>query len=129
MKVRIIKMNNTENTKQIKLNQNGLTDRQHEFIKKIIDTEIWGFCNQLVSKAFDGGIKDEYLEFENTINEDGEHKPQSQYFIVSSWLAEHLSIHGSMVAELLDFHIWARVGYNFSLEDEPDLKDIVKSLY
>tara|TARA_Y100000401_G_scaffold101744_1_gene91532 strand:+ start:985 stop:1353 length:369 start_codon:yes stop_codon:yes gene_type:complete len=121
-------MNNIENTKQIKLNQNGLTDKQNEFIKKIIDNEIWGFCNQLVNIGFEGGIKNEYLEFENTIDEDGEYKPQSQYFIVSSWLAEHLLINGSMVAEFLDFHIWARVGYGFSLEDEPDLKDIVKSL-
>ena len=121
-------MNNTENIKQLKLNWNGLTDEQNEFIKRIINNEIWTFANQLVNKAFEGGIDDEYLEFENTIDEDGEHKPQSQYFIVSSWLAEHLINNGSMVAELLDFHIWARIGYNFSLEDEPDLKDIVKSL-
>ena len=119
-------MNNTKNTN--KLNWNGLTDKQNEFIKKIIDNEIWGTCNQLVNKAFEGGIEGEYIEFENTIDEDGEYKPQSQFFIVSSWLAEHLSNHGFMVAEFLDFHIWARIGYGFSLEDEPDLKEIVKSL-
>tara|TARA_R110002020_G_scaffold473671_1_gene703293 strand:+ start:64 stop:423 length:360 start_codon:yes stop_codon:yes gene_type:complete len=118
-------MNNTE---QIKLNQNGLTDEQNQFLKRIINDEIWTFANQLVNKAFEGGIEGEYLEFENTTDKDGEYKPQSQYFIVSSWLAEHLSNNGSMVAELLDFHIWARIGYGFSLEDEPDLKDIVKSL-
>tara|TARA_R100000995_G_C3409726_1_gene88785 strand:- start:57 stop:449 length:393 start_codon:yes stop_codon:yes gene_type:complete len=129
--VRIIKMNNTENTKQINLNWNGLTDKQNEFIKRIINNEIKTSCNQLVEVGFKGiqtKFGYELLEFENSTYEDGEYKPQSQFFIVSSWLAEHLLNHGSMVGEFLDFHIWARVGYNFSLEDEPDLKDIVKSL-
>ena len=116
------------NAEQIKLNQNGLTDEQNQFLKKIIDRDIWGYGNQLVNKGFENAIKGEYLEFENSTYENGEHKPQSQFFIVSSWLAEHLLNHGSMVAEFLDFYIWARVGYGFSLEDEPDLKEIVKSL-
>ena len=126
MKARIKKMNNTKNTN--KLNWNGLTDKQQEFIEKIVNDEVLTLCNELVSKGFEGSIDGEFIEFDNSIDEDGEVKDMMQFFIVSDWLARHLSINNACVTDFVGFTIWGRGEFGQSLTMDHDLKEVVKSL-
>ena len=126
MKARIIKMNNTKNTN--KLNWNGLTDKQQEFIEKIVNDEVLTLCNELVSKGFEGSIDGEFIEFDNSIDEDGEVKDMMQFFIVSDWLARHLKINNACVTDFVGFTIWGRCEFGQSLTMDHDLKEVVKSL-
>ena len=126
MKARIKKMNNTKNTN--KLNWNGLTDKQQEFIEKIVNDEVLTLCNELVSKGFEGSIDGEFIEFDNSIDEDGEVKDMMQFFIVSDWLARHLTINNACVTEFVGLTIWGRCEFGQSLTMDHDLKEVVKSL-
>lgn len=126
MKARIKKMNNTKNTN--KLNWNGLTDKQQEFIEKIVNDEVLTLCNELVSKGFEGSIDGEFIEFDNSIDEDGEVKDMMQFFIVSDWLARHLIINNACVTDFVGFTIWGRCEFGQSLTMDHDLKEVVKSL-
>jgi hypothetical protein len=123
-------MTTTKNTNE--LNWNGLTDNQQEFIKKIAEDEVKALCNELADIGLKNGIKTdfglEFIEFENSIDEDGEVKEMMQFFIVSDWLANHLRINKACVSSFLDFEIWGRCEVGQSLVMDADLKAIVKNL-
>lgn len=129
MKV-IIKMNNIENTN--KLNWNGLREDQQEFIEKIVNDEVLTLCNELVDIGFKHGIRVnewlEFIEFENSIDEEGDFKDMMQFFIVSDWLARHLRINNACISEFVGFTIWGRCEFGQSLTMDHDLKEVVKSL-
>jgi hypothetical protein len=130
MKARVKKMNTTENTN--KLNWNGLTDKQQEFIKKIVDDEVLTLCNELADIGLKHGIKTdfgvEFIEFENSLDEEGEPKEIMQFFIVSDWLANHLRINKACVSRFLDFQIWGRCEFGQSLVMDSDLKAVIQHL-
>ena len=56
-----------ENT--IKLNWNGLTDKQQEFTEKIVNNEVLHLCNELMEYA---SVNGDYIEFDNSYDEENE---------------------------------------------------------
>ena len=52
-----------------KLNWNGLTEKQQDFIETIINRDVLTLCNQLVDYTFKN---DDYIEFDNIYDEENE---------------------------------------------------------
>ena len=70
-------------TETKKLNWNGLTDKEQEFTETIINRDVLTLCNELVTYASEN---DDYIEFDNILDEDDEYKEIYQYFIITEWL-------------------------------------------
>ena len=52
-----------------KLNWNGLTDRQQNYVERLVDREVLTLANELIENAFKRG---EYIEIQNDYNEETE---------------------------------------------------------
>ncbi len=113
-----------ENT--IKLNWNGLTDKQQEFTEKIVNNEVLHLCNELMEYA---SVNGDYIEFDNSYDEENdEYYEIFQYFIITDWLYEQLAEIGACVAEFKGFYIWGRCDFGQSMDMNSELKQVAKNI-
>ena len=112
-------------TETKKLNWNGLTDKEQEFTETIINRDVLTLCNELVTYASEN---DDYIEFDNILDEDDEYKEIYQYFIITEWLYEELSKIGGCVAEFKGLYIWGKTDFGQSMQMNHELKTIAKNV-
>ena len=108
-----------------KLNWNGLTDKEQEFTYSIINRDVYTLCNELVEYASEN---DDYIEFDNILDEDNEYKDIFQCFIISEWLYDRLDSIGGCIAQFKGFYIWGRTDFGQSMEMNHELKTIAKNV-
>jgi len=114
------------NTKTNKLNWNGLTDKEQDFVETIINRDVLYLCNELVEYASEN---DDYIEFDNVYEEEEDtYKEIFQYFIITEWLYEELSKIGGCVAEFKGFYIWGKTDFGQSMQMNHELKAIAKNV-
>mgnify|MGYP003150278950 CR=1 FL=1 len=112
--------------KNNKLNWNGLTEQQQEFIDSIVNREVLTLCNELVEYA---SINNDHIEFDNSYDEESdEYCEIFQYFIITDWLYENLSKIGGCVAEFKGFYIWGRCDFGQGMDMNSELKQIAKNI-
>ena len=105
-----------------KLNWNGLTKEQQEFVESIVNREVFTSCHELLS----GG---DYIYFDNEyIEEEDTYKEIFQFFIVSNWLYEHLEKINACITEYKGLYIWGRCDFNQGLDMNSELKQITKKI-
>lgn len=113
-------------TETKKLNWNGLTDKEQDFVETIINRDVFTLCNELVEYA---SSNDDYIEFDNSYDEENdEYYEIYQYFIISDWLYEELSKIGGCVAEFKGFYIWGKCDFGSSMDMNYELKTIAKNV-
>ena len=111
--------------KQI-LNWNGLTDRQQNFVERLVDREVLTLANELMENAFKRG---EYIEIQNDYNEETEdHYEIFCYFIVSKYLYEQLEKIEACIFEHDGLFFWGRCDFNQGLDMNSELKQIAKNV-
>ena len=108
-----------------KINWNGLTDKEQEFTESIINRDVLTLCNELVEYASENN---DYIEFDNILDEDNEYKDIFQYFIISEWLYEELSEIGGCVAEFKGLYIWGKTDFGQGMDMNNELKTIAKNV-
>ena len=113
------------NTETKKLNWNGLTDQEQQFVETIINTDVLTLCNELVNYASEN---DDYIEFDNIVDENDEYKEIYQYFIISEWLYDRLDSIGGCIAQFKGLYIWGKTDFGQSMEMNHELKTIAKNV-
>tara|TARA_R110002050_G_scaffold296665_1_gene456942 strand:+ start:422 stop:778 length:357 start_codon:yes stop_codon:yes gene_type:complete len=109
-----------------KLNWNGLTNKEQEFVETIINRDVLTLCNELMEYA---SVNNDYVEFTNEyIEEEDTYKEIYQYFIISEWLYEKLTEIGACVAEFKGFYIWGKTDFGQGMDMNQELKTITKNI-
>tara|TARA_R100000008_G_scaffold43848_1_gene25459 strand:+ start:778 stop:1137 length:360 start_codon:yes stop_codon:yes gene_type:complete len=113
-------------TETNKLNWNGLTDKEQDFVETIINRDVLYLCNELVEYASEN---DDYIDFENVYEEEEDtFKDIFQYFIISEWLYEELSEIGACIAQFKGLYIWGKTDFGQSMQMNHELKKIAKNV-
>ena len=113
--------------KEVKLNWNGLTDKQQVFIDNIVNREVFTLCNELIEDEYDNYPND--ILFDNCIDEETEEpKEIFCYFIVSEWLYKQLEKVGACITEFKGLYIWGRTDFGQGLNMNHELKQITKNI-
>ena len=109
-----------------KVNWNGLTEKEQNFVENIINRDVLTLCNELVDYASEN---DGYIEFDNVYKEEEDtFKDIFQYFIISEWLYEELSKIGGCVAEFKGLYIWGKTDFGQGMDMNHELKTIAKNV-
>ena len=109
-------------TEKKKLNWNGLTDNEQEFINKIVNVEVFTSCHEL--------LENEEVYFDNDYNEEEDTYTEIfQYFIISKWLYEHLEKINACITEFKGLYIWGRTDFGQGLDMNHELKTITKNIW
>jgi hypothetical protein len=109
-----------------KLNWNGLSDKEQNFLETIINRDVLTLCNELMEYA---SVNNDYVEFTNEyIEEEDTYKEIFQYFIISEWLYEELSKIGGCVAEFKGLYIWGKTDFGQGMDMNHELKTIAKNV-
>tara|TARA_R110002012_G_scaffold314705_2_gene527680 strand:+ start:56 stop:415 length:360 start_codon:yes stop_codon:yes gene_type:complete len=113
-------------TETKKLNWNGLTDKEQEFIESIINRDVFTLCNELVDYASEN---DDYIEFDNVYDEEEDtFREIYQYFTISGWLYEELSKIGGCIAQFKGLYIWGKTDFGQGMDMNHELKTIAKNV-
>ena len=111
--------------KEIKLNWNGLTEKQQELIERIVNREVLTLCNELILNNQDD------IYFENSFEEntnDIKYKEIYQYFIVSVWLFKQLKEIKACITIYEGLYIWGKTDFGQSMEMNHELKKVTKNI-
>ena len=110
----------------IKLNWNGLTEKQQGLTERIVNNEVLHLCNELVEYASENN---DCIEFDNYYNEENdEYCEIFQYFIITDWLYKQLAKIGACVTEFKGFYIWGRCDFGQSMDMNSELKQVAKNI-
>ena len=109
-----------------KLNWNGLTDKEQNFVETIINKDVLTLCNELIDYA---SKNDDCIEFSSGYDEEEDtFKDITQYFIISEWLYEELAKIGGCIAEFKGLYIWGKTDFGQSMCMNHELKTIAKNV-
>ena len=112
--------------KENKLNWNGLTEKQQDFIESIINRDVLTLCNQLVDYTFKNDV---YIEFDNIYDEENDECVEIfQYFIISKYLYEELGKIDGCIAEFKGLYIWGKTDFGQGMDMNHELKQITKNI-